>query len=89
MAELTPEAKALIADSIRIVREDKSDAWWRKKLEEWNGGKSKEEGKAPGDPPKDTPPSPPKNEEGKVDAEPKPKRKSAYWGVFDDEEDSE
>lgn len=89
MAELTPEAKALIADSIRIVREDKSEAWWRKKLEEWNGGKTKVEDKAPGNPPKETPAPPEKPEEGKQDAESKPKRKSAYWGVFDDEEDSE
>lgn len=90
MPELTPEAKAAIADAVRIVREDKNEAWWRKKV-----GSANPPANPPTDPPKPTDPpvDPPKPTDPPVDP-PKPDdpptdppiepRKSAYWGVFDE-----
>jgi hypothetical protein len=87
MAELTDEAKALIQESIRIVREDKSDKWWRGKVEEWSKNGKGEAEKVEGDKkveeggklPVEAPP------EGVQKVEPEVK-KSAYWGILSDDD---
>jgi len=82
MGELTPEAKAAIADAVRIVREDKWDKFLKERV-------TKHSGNPPVDPPTPptppTPPAPPNDPPNPpnppVD---EPKRKSAYWGELVD-----
>lgn len=78
MAELTPEARKLIEDSIAIVREDRFEAFVRGTYAGRDGdggsdGGQPEPGKPKVDPPprKDTPAP-----------DPEPAR-SAYWGIFE------
>ena len=64
MGDLTDEAKAEIAEAVRIVREDKFELWIR----------SREKGPEPGN----GPPAPPaKNEPPEP---PKPPKKGLWWG---------
>jgi hypothetical protein len=81
--ELTQAAKDAIADAVRIVREDKWDKFLRGKVTNLSGTPPTDppkpkEGDPPVDPPKPKegdPPNPPADDE---------KRKSAYWGVFEE-----
>ena len=84
MADLTDEAKAAIADAVRIVREDSFFTYAKNTL-----GKLTSSGEPPkNDPPKNDPGGnpPPNNDPGNGDP-PKDvkKRKGLFWGDLDDE----
>lgn len=62
--DLTDEAKAAIAEAVRIVREDRFEAFVR--------------GKVAPEPPKDGPPAPPAKPEPTT--EPPKQKKGLWWG---------
>jgi hypothetical protein len=84
MGELTPEAKAAIADAVRIVKEDKWDKFLKERVAKHSGTPPADPPTPkPGDPPPPVPPTPnppptdPPNDPAK--------RKSAYWGdIFEE-----
>ena len=78
---LTPDAKAELAEAIRIVREDKFERFARSVM-----GKRVEPVPDPLiDPENDPTPTPPEKDPEKKDPEVKVKR-SAWWGELMDEE---
>lgn len=99
MGELTDEAKALIADSIRIVREDRMDRYVRDRVAKHTEPK---EPPKPADPPPTPPVDPPKPPETPPPTppvvpapppnppptdppkDPPKKNVSRWWGELDD-----
>lgn len=82
MPELTPEAKAEIAEAVRIVREDKFTQYVRTTMEKHLP--------KPPEPPTNEPPKPPTGDpapppEPKPEDEPKPKKTGLWWGAGDDD----
>jgi hypothetical protein len=84
MGKLTEDAEAAIKEAIRIVREDKSEAWWRNKVTP-----KADPPVDPKDPPKDPPVDPPDPKDPPTDPNDPPKdppKKSVWWGeIYDDE----
>jgi len=81
--ELTQAAKDAIADAVRIVKEDKWDAFLRDRVGKHAGQPTPTPTEPPAptvdapQPKTDTPPNP--------NTPPESGRKSAYWGVFEGE----
>lgn len=84
MSELTDAAKAEIAEAIRIVREDKFEAYVRSRTPQVDPPKKEDEIIVSDDKEKVTPP-PQKEKEKEKEIEQSPKRRSAYWGELFDE----
>jgi len=83
--ELTAAAKAMIADAVRTVREDKFAQYVRGRLDKHTGTPTPPPTGAPSvDPPKPKEGDPPTDPTGTPPSDDKPPR-SAYWGVFEDE----
>ena len=87
MPELTDEAKAAIADAVRIVHEDRQAKWLRTQIETMRAAAPSTATPPSGGP---TPPpvkatpakaTPPPAQPTEV---PDGHRKSAYWGIFAD-----
>jgi len=83
MGKLTEDAEAAIKEAIRIVREDKTEAWWRAKTTK--PVEPPVDPKDPVDPPDPKDPIDPPDPKDPVDP-PKDTRKSVWWGeIYDDE----
>lgn len=87
MVDLTDEAKAAIADAVRIVREDKMEAFLRDRLTKHTTPPANDPPK-PQDPPANDPPKP---QDGPTPPPPKPQdpppvpptdapKRSLWWG---------
>lgn len=76
--ELTDAAKKEIADAIRIVREDRFEAYVRERM-------TKETTEPPkNDPPKDGPTPPPPVPQPENPAPEAPKKRGLWWGETDE-----
>lgn len=77
MAKLTPEAEQLIRDSIAIVREDRFEKFVKERWPKVSDPKDPD--------PKDPDPNAPPKKDPDPNDPPKEPRKSAYWGILEDE----
>jgi hypothetical protein len=88
--ELSDAAKAEIGEAFRILREDKTDAWYRKLIKNHHSAPG-DPNKPPAPPKLDTPPNPgpppppPKPTDPPENPPPvKEKRAGVWWGEQDD-----
>lgn len=82
MAELSDEAKAAIADAVKIVREDRAEKFYREMRDHFKGVQPPTT-EPPVDPNKPVPPPVKDKPEDKTTD--KPKKRGLWWNPEDDE----
>lgn len=82
MAELSEEAKAAIAEAVKIVKEDRAEKFYREIREHFKSG-TPPTTEPPVDPNKPVPP--PVKDKPEDKPEDKPKKRGLWWNPEDDE----